>query len=172
MQLILIHFIAGLAFSAGVAAISAIVQSFKQNDRIIYVQCSNGDSDWLFRNKWAHFGIQTDFCYSNDPHEIAQLLRPTTVAVWLETPANPTLMVVDIEAVASAVHAKGGKHVLVVVDNTFMTPVLQRPLELGADVVVYSCTKYLCGHADVTMGCLTFNDDELYKKFQENQICK
>jgi len=90
--------------------------------------------------------------------------------LWLESPANPTLALVDIGGIADAVHGKR-TDIAIVVDNTFLTPVLQRPLELGADVVVYSCTKYLCGHADVSMGVVTTSCQQLYEKIQENQIC-
>ncbi|XP_021965866.1 putative cystathionine gamma-lyase 2 [Folsomia candida] len=159
-----------LAFSSGVAGIAAVVQTLKQGDHIVYIQCSNGDSDWLFRNKWKDFGIEVDFIYSNDSNAILDAVRPNTKMVWLETPINPTLNVVDIEKISGAVHSVAN-HVLVVVDNTFLTPVLQRPLDLGADVVVYSCTKYLCGHADVIMGVVTTSKSDLYKKLQENQIC-
>ncbi|ODN02256.1 Cystathionine gamma-lyase [Orchesella cincta] len=159
-----------LSFSAGVAGVAAIVQTLKQDDHVIYVQCTNGDSDWLFRNKWKDFGIQVEFIYSSACESILQVIRANTKMLWLESPANPTLDIVDIGGIADAVHAVR-RDIIIAVDNTFLTPVLQRPLELGADVVVYSCTKYLCGHADLTMGAVTTNSEALYKNMQENQIC-
>jgi cystathionine gamma-lyase len=101
--------------------------------------------------------------------DIAGLIRPETKLVWIESPSNPTLSVVDIRAVATAAHRWGIK---VVVDNTFLSPAIQNPLDLGADIVVHSVTKYINGHSDVLMGAAAFNSDDLYKRlsFLQNAI--
>jgi cystathionine beta-lyase/cystathionine gamma-synthase len=112
----------------------------------------------------AQMGVESSFVdMSTDPSSVARHLRPNTRLVWLETPTNPLLKLADIEVIASAVHAYDPK-IMVLVDNTFSTSFFQRPLSLGADLVLHSLTKYMNGHSDVVMGCLMMNNEELYKQ--------
>jgi len=115
----------------------------------------------------AH-GVQVTFSPSLEL-DIAELIRPSTKLIWIETPSNPTLSLVDIRAVASVAHQHG---ILVVVDNTFLSPYVQNPLDHGADIVVHSVTKYINGHSDVVMGAAAFNADDLFEKlsFLQNAI--
>lgn len=109
-------------------------------------------------------GVESSFVdMSTDPSSVVRHLRPNTRLVWIETPTNPLLKLADIEAISSAVHAHDPK-ILVLVDNTFSTSYYQRPLLLGADLVLHSLTKYMNGHSDVVMGCLMMNNEELYKQ--------
>jgi cystathionine beta-lyase/cystathionine gamma-synthase len=118
-----------------------------------------------------HYGLDFTFVDTIDPEAVAESLTPSTRMVWLETPTNPLLSITDIRAVAEIVHAHPNRPLLVV-DNTFATPYLQRPLELGADIVVHSTTKYLGGHSDVVGGAVVLKDKELYEKlaFLQNAV--
>lgn len=117
----------------------------------------------------SRFGIATKFVDGRDPKNIEDAITNKTKLIWIETPTNPTLKVNDIEAIAAI--AKRRK-VLLLVDNTFLTPFLQRPLELGADLVLYSVTKYLNGHSDVVMGSIATSNDEVHQKLRFLQNCK
>jgi cystathionine beta-lyase/cystathionine gamma-synthase len=148
----------GLAFSSGMGAEAAITYLLHGGDHIVAHDDLYGGTSRLFDRLLAGFGVQIDYVDATDPANVARALRPTTRLVWLETPTNPLLRIVDIAAVVHAAHAAGA---LVVVDNTFASPYFQRPLELGADVVVHSATKYLGGHSDVVLGILVTRDAEL-----------
>lgn len=111
----------------------------------------------------VHAGIETTFVNLDDPANIESHFRPNTKLVWLETPTNPTLRIIDIKAIAERAHAHGA---LLVVDNTFMSPYFQKPISLGADIVVHSVTKYINGHSDVVMGIAVTSNEEVYKKLQ------
>jgi cystathionine beta-lyase/cystathionine gamma-synthase len=119
-------------------------------------------------NDLKRFGVNTDFDNSFDPKVIASLVKPETKIVWLESPTNPTMQLIDIAETCKLVKAKNPL-TIVVVDNTFLTPLFQRPLELGADISVYSCSKYLNGHADMFFGALSCNDEKLFHILQEGQ---
>jgi cystathionine gamma-lyase len=148
----------GLAFSSGMGAEAAITYLLRSGDHIVAHDDLYGGTARLFNRLLAGFGVQIDYVDATDPANVARALRPTTRLVWLETPTNPLLHIVDIAAVVHAVHAAGA---LVVVDNTFASPYFQRPLELGADVVVHSATKYLGGHSDVVLGVLVTREEGL-----------
>jgi len=112
----------------------------------------------------AQMGVESSFIdMSTDPSSIVQHLKPTTRLVWIETPTNPLLKIADIERISTIVHAHD-RTIMVLVDNTFSTSYFQQPLELGADLVLHSLTKYMNGHSDVVMGCLMMNNEELYKQ--------
>ena len=150
----------GICFSSGLAAIDAVIRTLQPGDKVVCGDDVYGGTYRLFTKDWARFGIEFTFVDTSSPDvEIPS----GTDLVWLETPTNPLLKVSDIEAIAAKAHAVGAR---LVVDNTFATPVFQRPLELGADVVVHSMTKYLNGHSDVIGGVVITNDDILAEKIQ------
>jgi len=150
---------AGLCFASGLAATSTLLQLFDAGSHVIACDDLYGGTFRLFDKVYRRLGF--DFTYV-DPLRgaagVADALRPTTRLVWIETPTNPMLKLVDIAAIAAVCKQRG---VLLAVDNTFMTPYFQRPLELGADVVAHSMTKYLNGHSDVVGGALVVRDPAL-----------
>jgi cystathionine gamma-lyase len=148
----------GLCFASGMAAIDAIVKLFKPGDEVISTNDLYGGSYRIFTKVFAGFGIKFHFIPMDDPQLVEKYVNKNTKMIWLETPTNPMMNIIDIKAIASV--AK--KHqVLLAVDNTFATPYLQTPLDLGADIVMHSVTKYLAGHSDVVMGAVIVNDEEL-----------
>lgn len=157
-----------LAYSSGSAATANILQSLAPGSHVISVSDVYGGTHRYFTQVAAAHGIAVTFSGSIEV-DIADLIRPDTRLVWIETPSNPTLTLVDIRAVAEAAHSFGIK---VVVDNTFMSPYIQNPLKHGADIVVHSVTKYINGHSDVVMGVAAFNEDALYARllFLQNAI--
>jgi len=141
---------AGLATSSGMGAISATLLTLLQaGDHVVSGRIIYGCTYSLLHHSLPRFGIGVSFVDTTDPRQVAEAMRPETKLVYLETPANPTLDLADIEVIAAIAHDHGA---LLVVDNTFCTPYLQRPLDLGADLVVHSATKYLNGHGDVIAG--------------------
>jgi len=148
----------GLAFASGLAAIDCVLKLLEAGDEIVAVDDIYGGSFRLFTHVYEKFGVKVHYVDTTDAHNILEVLSPKTRLVWLETPTNPTLKISDIEEISRFAHAAGA---LVVVDNTFASPALQRPLELGADIVVHSATKYLAGHSDVIAGLLAVQDEEL-----------
>jgi methionine-gamma-lyase len=141
---------AALAFGSGMAAISAVIMALvKQGDHIIYGDAIYGCTYAFLHEQMGAFGVEASGVDFADVHAVAAAIRPNTKVLLLETPANPTLKMADIKQLADICHAHGVK---LVVDNTFMSPYLQRPLALGADVVVHSATKYISGHGDVIAG--------------------
>ncbi len=159
----------GVAFSSGMAAIHCAGSLLKRGDHVVSTRDLYGGAWRLFTKYFAKFGVDFTFVDASDTNEIAKAIRPETKLLWLETPSNPLLKITDIAAAAAVAKRSG---VRVVVDNTFATPVLQRPLDLGADLVVHSTTKYINGHSDVIGGAVLTNDDELYAelKFWQNAI--
>ncbi len=161
---------AGLCFASGLAATSTILQLFDSGAHIIACDDLYGGTFRLFDKVFRRFGFE--FTYV-DPlgggAAVAAAIRPNTRMVWVETPTNPMLKLVDIAAVAEVCRARD---ILLAVDNTFMTPFLQRPLELGADIVCHSMTKYLNGHSDVVGGALVVKDPELRARlaFLQNAV--
>ena len=140
----------GYAFASGMAAIATILELLDSGDHVLAMDDLYGGSFRLFRNvRERSAGLKFTFAPLEDLDELRAALRPDTRMIWLETPSNPMLKLVDIAAVADIAKEQGA---LLVVDNTFATPILQRPLELGADIVVHSATKYLGGHSDVING--------------------
>lgn len=152
-----------MAFSSGSAVTASIVQSLGAGSHIISVNDVYGGTYRYFTKVASQFEIETDFVDLYDPTNIENRFKPNTKLVWVESPTNPTLRLVDIRAVAKQVHRHGA---FLVVDNTFMSPYFQNPLELGADIVVHSVTKYINGHSDVVMGVAVTNDEDLYKKLK------
>lgn len=148
----------GLAFASGLAAIDCVLKLLQSGDEIVAVDDIYGGSFRLFTHVYEKFGVKVHYVDTTDAHNILEVLSPKTRLVWLETPTNPTLKISDIEAISRFAHAAGA---LVVVDNTFASPALQRPLELGADIVIHSATKYLAGHSDVIAGLIAVQDEEL-----------
>jgi cystathionine gamma-lyase len=151
----------GLAFASGLAAIDAIVKLLKPGDEVISTNDLYGGSYRIFKKVFEGFGIVFHFINMQETSEIEKYINEKTRLIWIETPTNPMMNVVDIEAVCQ-VAAKS--KIMVAVDNTFATPYLQRPLEMGADIVMHSVTKYLGGHSDVVMGAIVVNDDELHER--------
>ena len=152
-----------IAFSSGVAATDAIVKSLRPGDHIVSSNDLYGGTYRLFRQVYGPFGIESTFVDMRDPDAVAQALRPETRLLWIETPTNPLLRIVDIQRLAEIAHAQG---VDVAVDNTFATPFLQQPLAFGADLVVHSTTKYLGGHSDLIGGAVCTSHDAWAEKLR------
>ncbi|MGA8541993.1 MAG: PLP-dependent aspartate aminotransferase family protein [Thermoplasmata archaeon] len=147
---------AGLAFSSGLGALTTLLEAFPSGSRIVSVDDLYGGTWRLFEHHRKQFGVEIDYVDMTDPRRVADALEGrTTDLVYLETPTNPLLRIVDIRAVAKLAHRAKA---VVVVDNTFASPANQRPLELGADIVLHSTTKYLGGHSDIIGGALVLRD--------------
>lgn len=144
----------GLCFSSGLAALNALCDRLVPGDHVVAGNDLYGGTYRLFKRVFERYGLRFSFVDTTKPGEIARAIEDKTRYVYLETPSNPLLRISDIRKAAEAAHARGA---LLVVDNTFATPYLQRPLELGADVVLHSLTKYLGGHSDVVGGALVGN---------------
>jgi len=151
----------GLAFSSGVAATDAVIKLLEPGDEVICGNDMYGGTYRLFTKVFEKFGIKFIYVDTTNPSNIKAAITPNTKLVWLETPTNPLMNITDIAAVAALTN---GKKILLAVDNTFASPYLQNPLDLGADIVMHSVTKYLGGHSDVIQGCLVINDKELREK--------
>lgn len=148
----------GLAFGSGLAAIDAVIKLLKPGDEVISTNDLYGGTYRLFTSVFEKFNIKFHFIGMDNVQDIEKLVNPNTKLIWVETPTNPMLNIIDIEAISEI--AK--KHnLLLAVDNTFATPYLQQPLDLGADIVMHSATKYLGGHSDVVMGALIVKDNQL-----------
>lgn len=151
----------GLAFGSGLAAIDAIIKLLKPGDEVVSTNDLYGGTYRLFTKIYEAFGIKFHFIGMENADKIEGYINENTKLIWVETPTNPMLNIIDIKSVS--IVAK--KHnILLAVDNTFATPYLQRPLDLGADIVMHSATKYLGGHSDVVMGALIVKDTELANK--------
>lgn len=148
----------GLAFSSGVAATDAVIKLLQPGDEVIAAADMYGGTYRLFTKIFSRFGIHFHYVNMQDANNIRQHITDKTKLIWTETPTNPLMNITDIAALSAI--AKEHK-LLLCVDNTFATPYLQNPLDLGADIVMHSVTKYLGGHSDVIQGCLMMNDDEL-----------
>jgi len=159
----------GVAFASGLAAVNAVVSTLKQGDHVIAGRDLYGGSYRLFTRVFAKFGVRFSFVDTSKVADIEAAIEPSTKLLWLETPSNPLLTITDIKAAAAVGRARG---VRVLVDNTFATPITQRPLELGADLVLHSTTKYLNGHGDVIGGAILTNDPEIDReiRFLQNAI--
>jgi cystathionine gamma-lyase len=151
----------GLCFSSGMGATDAVIKLLNPGDEVITSNDLYGGSYRMFKKVFEKFGIRFHFIDLTDIKNIAAVLNDKTKLFWLETPTNPLMNIVDIEAVTKIARDKG--NIMVAVDNTFASPYLQNPLDLGADIVMHSVTKYLGGHSDVVMGALVVNDEKLYQ---------
>lgn len=158
-----------LVFSSGLSAIDAVLNTLSAGDHIVAGDDLYGGTYRLFTKVAERRGLQFSFVRAQDPAAVESAMSDRTKLVWLETPTNPLLNLVDVAAVRNIARQRGA---LVGVDNTFMSPYFQRPLELGADIVMHSMTKYLNGHSDVVMGALMMRDSDLYSrlKFLQNSI--
>lgn len=156
----------GACFASGLAAIDCLLKMLNPGDEVISTNDLYGGSYRLFQGIFAKYGIVFHYTPMQDVGKIEALMNENTRLIWVETPTNPMMNVIDIEAVAAVV--KRGKAILAV-DNTFATPCLQRPIDLGADVVMHSVTKYLGGHSDVVMGALVTNDEAIAKEMYRIQ---
>ncbi len=158
---------AGFAFASGLAAIDSILKLLKTGDEILAVDDIYGGSFRLFTHVYEKLGIRIRYVDTTNLEEVYRNLTHRTRLIWLETPTNPTLKVSDIQRIAELAHQNGS---LLVVDNTFASPILQKPLALGADIVVHSATKYLAGHSDVIAGLVVTASQELAEqvKFVQN----
>ena len=161
----------GLAFASGMAATDAVLRLLDSGAHVVAGNDVYGGTFRLFDKVLRRYGLGFDFVDTTDPESVAEALTTGTRLVWLESPTNPLLAVTDIRAVAEIVHAHPSRPLLVV-DNTFATPYLQRPLELGADIVLHSTTKYLGGHSDVVGGALAVRDQNLHERlsFIQNAV--
>ncbi len=159
----------GIGFGSGCAAMTTLFQTLAPGDHIVASDDVYGGTFRILDKVMAPLGIDTSWVDLSNIDQLKGALRPKTKLVWVETPTNPLLKLVDIEAVVSAVAGKG---IMVGVDNTFATPCLQRPLELGADLVLHSTTKYLNGHSDVVGGVIMTSDDDLHERlrFLQNAV--
>lgn len=150
-----------LCFSSGMGATDAVVKMLKPGDEVITGDDLYGGTYRMFTKVFANYGIKFHFINLTDANNISKHINSNTKLIWVETPTNPTMQIVDIKA--CSVIAKKNNCVLAV-DNTFASPYLQNPMDLGADIVMHSVTKYLGGHSDVVMGALCMSDDSLYEK--------
>jgi len=153
----------GLAFASGMAATSTVLQLLSAGDHVVAGDDLYGGIFRLFDKVLRRFGLRFDFVDMRDHDNVARALQSDTRLVWIESPTNPMLRIADIGAIAEIAHGAAGD-VAVVVDNTFASPYLQRPLELGADIVLHSATKYLGGHSDVVGGVLAGRDEGLRER--------
>lgn len=150
-----------ICFGSGLAAQDAVVKLLKTGDEILAVNDLYGGTYRQLIRVWSQWGLKSRFIDMHDPANVEAAIGPDTRLIWIETPTNPMLNLVDIEAVCAIAKRHG---IMVCVDNTFASPYLQNPLDLGADVVLHSATKYLGGHSDVVHGCLIVKDAELGKQ--------
>lgn len=148
----------GLAFSSGVAATDAVIKLLSPGDEVIAANDMYGGTYRLFTKVFEKFGIRFRYVDTTTPSNVAAAITAQTKLIWLETPTNPLMNITDITAITAIAKPK---NVLVCVDNTFASPCLQNPLDLGADIVMHSSTKYLGGHSDTIQGALVMNDREL-----------
>jgi cystathionine beta-lyase/cystathionine gamma-synthase len=153
----------GLAFASGLAATTTLMLMLKAGDHVVCGDDVYGGTHRLFQRVMADKGLTFDFVDTRDPARVAAALGLRTRMVWLETPTNPWLKLADIAAIAHLARKQGA---LTVVDNTFASPYGQRPIKLGADIVLHSTTKYLGGHSDVVGGALLLSDDGLYERLK------
>lgn len=157
----------GLAFSSGLAATDCVLKLLKPNDEVIAMDDLYGGTYRMFSKIYQDFGIKFHFVDMNDLDKFQSLINENTKLVWVETPTNPLMKLADIEAIAKITKEK---NLLFAVDNTFATPYLQRPLDMGADIVMHSATKYLGGHSDVIAGALIVKDEQLGEKLHFAQF--
>ncbi|KAL4235449.1 hypothetical protein ACF0H5_007085 [Mactra antiquata] len=162
----------GMVFASGLATTTAITFLLKHGDHLISMDDLYGGTNRLFRQCTTRMGVEESLVDCTEVENVAAAIKPNTRMVWIETPTNPTMRLVDIEAVVKVVREKASPECFVVVDNTFMSSYFQRPLDFGADIVMHSLTKYMNGHSDVVMGAACTNSDNLAErlKFLQNAI--
>lgn len=153
----------GFAFSSGLSAIDCVLKMLNPGDEVIAGDDLYGGTYRMFTRMFEKYGLKFQFVDMNEAENVANAISESTKLVWIETPTNPLMKIADIEEISKVVKAKDTT-VLIAVDNTFATPYLQQPLDLGADIVMHSATKYLGGHSDLIMGALMVKDAELAKE--------
>lgn len=151
----------GLCFASGLAAIDAVIKLLSPGDEVVSTNDLYGGTYRIFTKVFENYGIKFSFIGMENAHNIEEHITEKTKLIWVETPTNPMLNIIDIEAAAKVAKKHG---LLLGVDNTFASPYLQNPMDLGADIVMHSVTKYLGGHSDVVMGALMLNDDALAER--------
>lgn len=151
----------GFAFGSGLAATDSVMKLMNPGDEIIAMDDLYGGSYRMFTRIYERYGLKFEFVDMTDVSNIEKKITDKTKLIWIETPTNPLMKIADIQAICDLVKGKG---ILVAVDNTFASPYLQNPLDLGADIVMHSATKYLGGHSDVVAGALVVKDEELAEK--------
>lgn len=157
----------GLAFASGLAAEATLLLSFLKNgDHVIAFDDLYGGTRRLFSTVLSNFGLEFTYVDAREPENVEKAVEKNTRMIWLETPTNPLLRLCDIKAVSEIGKAND---IVTVVDNTFMSPYFQKPLDLGADIALHSTTKYLGGHSDVVGGAIMLSNEELYSKIKFNQ---
>jgi cystathionine gamma-lyase len=156
----------GLAFSSGMGAITTLMSLFRRGDHIVASDDLYGGTYRIFTRIFSDFGLEFSFVDMTSLQKVRKALRPSTRALWAESPTNPLMKVVDLSALATLSHEVGG---FLVVDNTFASPYLQEPLALGADVVMHSTTKYLSGHSDVIGGAAITSNEALHERLRFSQ---
>lgn len=159
----------GLAFASGMAAEATVMNLLKAGDHVVAGDDLYGGTYRLFTGVLEKYGLEATYVDTTEPDRVAAAMRSNTRMVWIESPTNPLLKIVDIQGVAQVAHERNA---MLVVDNTFATPYFQQPLSLGADIVVHSATKYLGGHSDLIMGMLVTSNDQLHDvlKFHQNAV--
>jgi len=158
----------GTATSSGMAAVSAVYMALLgQGKHIVCSSSVYGPSRMILERDFSRFGVEMSFVETSDLMQIEKAIRPNTTVLYIETPANPTMLITDIKAASDIAHKSG---ITVVVDNTFSSPYLQNPLLLGADVVLHSITKYINGHADVVGGVIVAKEEAMHKKIRSSMI--
>jgi cystathionine beta-lyase/cystathionine gamma-synthase len=157
----------GLAFASGMAAEQAVLSLLSAGEHMLSCDDLYGGTYRMFESIMRRYNVETSYVITGSSADYERAIRPNTKLIWLETPTNPLLRLVDIRAIAEVAHRH---HILLVVDNTFSSPYFQRPLDLGADIVLHSTTKYINGHSDVIGGALVMSDEQLYQslKFYQN----
>ena len=153
----------GLAYASGMAAIDCVMKLLLPGDEVISTNDLYGGTYRLFTKVYEPMGIKFHFVPMHDMAAVRAVVSPKTKLLWVETPTNPLLNIIDIAAAAAVAKEAGA---LLAVDNTFSTPYLQTPIDLGADIVMYSLTKYMAGHSDTIMGALVVNDDDLHERLR------
>ena len=151
------------AFGSGLAAMDAVLKTLKPGDEIISTDDLYGGSYRLFTKIFKDFGLKFQFVSMNDTKNISNVLNDKTRLIWIETPTNPMMNIIDIKSVVDLVK---GRDILVAVDNTFASSYIQQPLKMGVDIVMHSATKYLAGHSDVILGALIVNDNNLAERLR------
>lgn len=153
----------GITFSSGLAATDAVMKLLRPGDEVVSTNDLYGGTYRIFTKVFEPFGLKFNFIGMQDASSVEAAMSPNTKMVWVETPTNPLMNIIDIEGIAKVCKAKG---VHLVVDNTFSSPYLQQPLELGADMVVHSITKFINGHSDVVMGAVIVKDNDLAERLR------
>jgi methionine-gamma-lyase len=158
----------GIAFSSGMAAVSTVYMALLgQNKHIVSTDAVYGPSRAILERDFSRFGVRSSFVKTTDLDAVRQAIRPDTALLYIETPTNPTIEITDIAAVAQIAHEQG---IPVCVDNTFCSPYTQKPLDLGADIVLHSVTKFINGHADVIGGAVIAKEETMYKTLRQTML--